>query len=196
MMADERGPLERKLDAALLRIWGVDPPVDGGYRGDYVGGAADEPPADPAAFEGTDQPDEPPPASAPRVVLDYLFDQWRTPGNRWTLPVNSAERKEIPVDMGCLGYFPAALAAVAAWSYMSNQKHNPGQGMHWAQHKSTDHAECIARHKIDRGDVRNDPRAKLVELTAQAWRALAELQIFAQSLGAPVPPGADPPGGA
>jgi hypothetical protein len=31
-----------------------------------------------------------------------------------------------------LDYFPDALAAVAQISYQGNQKHNPGEPLHWA----------------------------------------------------------------
>src|SRR5699024_12009975 len=45
--------------------------------------------------------------------------------------------------MSCYG---DALAAVANLSYTANQKHNPGERMHWARNKSTDHADCLIRH--------------------------------------------------
>jgi hypothetical protein len=123
-----------------------------------------------------------------RDPLDFLFDHWKS-GPTCTLPVDSAERKLIPLVAGCDNYFPAAQAAIAAWSYISNQKHNPGEPLHWSQGKSADHDECVRRHGADAKETQ-DARAKLVELTARAWRAKAELQMFAQSLGAPVPPGA------
>jgi hypothetical protein len=46
--------------------------------------------------------------------------------------------------------------------------------MHWARGKSTDHADCIARHLIERGKVDTDG----VRHSAKtAWRALALLQL-------------------
>lgn len=122
--------------------------------------------------------------------LEYLFAEWcRRRGN--TLPLDSAERKAIPLHGGCNAYFPAALAAVAAWSYFNNQKHNPGKSLHWSQDKSGDHAECLARHGVDVGDARvaGDVFAEFVESTAEAWRALGKLQMLAQRLGAPDAPG-------
>jgi hypothetical protein len=45
--------------------------------------------------------------------------------------------------------------------------------MHWAREKSTDHADCIVRHLIERGQVDTDG----VRHSAKAaWRALAMLQ--------------------
>ena len=120
--------------------------------------------------------------------LRVLFDQWQ----RWqgvTLPVDSAERKLVPVQTGHHDYFPAAIAAVAAWSAFNNDKHNPGQPLHWSQHKSGDHPDCIARHTVDMREAQ-DKFTRLVEATARAWRAYGELQMLCQELGAPVPPSA------
>jgi hypothetical protein len=44
-----------------------------------------------------------------------------------TLPTDSTERKNIPIVSGCLDYAPAALAGMARWSKVGNDKHNPGQ---------------------------------------------------------------------
>jgi hypothetical protein len=127
-------------------------------------------------------------APDPYAPLSNLLDQWSRGG--FTLPLDSAQRKLVPLQSGNYDYFPAAHAAIAAWSYINNQKHNPGQPLHWSQAKSNDHRDCIARHTLDIGDADGDDAAQLIELTARAWRALAELQMFAQAQGAPVPPGA------
>jgi len=74
---------------------------------------------------------------------------------------------------GLLDYFPDALAAVAHVSYVGNEQHKPGQPMHWAKEKSTDHADCIVRHLVDRGKVDSDG---LLHTAKVAWRALALLQ--------------------
>ena len=70
-----------------------------------------------------------------------------------TLPTGSAARKDVPLARGVLDYFPAALAEVARVSKAGNDKHNPGQDMHHARGKSTDHADCLLRHLVDRGKV-------------------------------------------
>ena len=49
-----------------------------------------------------------------------------------TLPTNAVQRKATPMFSGLLQYFPDALAAVAQVSYAGNEKHNPGEPLHWA----------------------------------------------------------------
>jgi len=78
---------------------------------------------------------------------------------------DSDTRKGYPLYTGCLHYFPDALALVSRLSFLSNEKHNAGEPLHWSREKSNDHKDCIARHLVD-GDH--------VEL---AWRALANLQV-------------------
>lgn len=100
------------------------------------------------------------------------------------LPVDSQERKNTPICTGVLDYFPLALAAVARLSKMGNDKHNPGQPLHWSRNKSSDHADCIAKHLVDRGIV--DPDTNLSHSVALAWRALALLEVEEeQRLGLP-----------
>jgi len=89
------------------------------------------------------------------------------------VPSDSKERKQIPVTTGVVDYFPLALQAVAVVSLVGNDQHNPGQPLHWAREKSTDHADCILRHLIDRGKLDTDGMRHSAKL---AWRALALLQ--------------------
>lgn len=91
-----------------------------------------------------------------------------------TLPTNAQDRKERPLARGLLDYFPDALAAVANVSYVGNQQHNPGEEMHWAREKSSDHADCVMRHLIDRGTFDEDG---LPHTAKAAWRVLAMLQL-------------------
>lgn len=107
-----------------------------------------------------------------------------------TLPADAAQRKAVPLVSGCLDYFPAALAAVAALSKKGNDQHNPGQPMHHARGKSTDHADCVLRHLVDRGTVDSDGVRHSAKV---AWRALALLQEeLEREEGAPLPRGAKP----
>ena len=110
------------------------------------------------------------------------------------LPIDSAERKRYPLASGLLDYFPAALAEVARVSWVGNQKHNPGEPLHHARGKSMDHADCIMRHLMQRGefdDVRIDDAVYRVRHSAcLAWRALALLQEELEQAGAPLARGA------
>lgn len=87
-------------------------------------------------------------------------------------------RKDLPLFSGCLMYFPQALLAVSNHSKKGNDKHNPGQPLHWSRDKSKDHADCIARHLVDIGTNWDemDPETGSYHATALAWRALALLQ--------------------
>lgn len=117
-----------------------------------------------------------------------------------TLPTDSAERKTVPLYSGCLAYFPAALAGVAKISYEGNKKHNPGQPLHHARGKSTDHADCILRHLVDLQDLlareKSSPftpfgqQEVLREASSLCWRALALSQELHERFGAPLAPGA------
>lgn len=89
------------------------------------------------------------------------------------LPSGNAERKAAPMARGLLDYFPDALYAVAELSRIGNEQHNPGEPLHWAKEKSTDEADCIIRHMIDRGKLDIDGVRHSAKV---AWRALAMLQ--------------------
>lgn len=95
-----------------------------------------------------------------------------------TLPTDSAERKGIPIARGCLFYFPDALAAIASLSRKGNEKHNPGQPLHWSRGKSNDHLDCVLRHMLDGGPDQTviDEEDGELHATKLAWRALANLQ--------------------
>lgn len=90
-----------------------------------------------------------------------------------TLPADATERKGAPVTTGGLDYFPLAIAEVARISKAGNDQHNPGQPLRWARYKSADHADCIARHLIERGAIDTDGQRHSAKM---AWRALALLQ--------------------
>lgn len=104
------------------------------------------------------------------------------------MPTNSAERKNVPLCTGVLDYFPAALAAVAKLSKYGNDKHNPGEPLHHARGKSSDHADCVLRHLADRGIT--DPDTGMSHTVEVAWRALALLQEELEAAGAPKARGA------
>lgn len=95
-----------------------------------------------------------------------------------SLPVGSKERKETPIYSGVLKYFPLALAEVARVSRAGNEQHNPGQPLHWAKGKSTDHADCLVRHLMEAGTMDTDGQRHTAKA---AWRALALLQTELES---------------
>lgn len=101
------------------------------------------------------------------------------------LPSGSSERKNIPLTTGLLDYFPLALAGVARISKKGNDKHNPGQPLHWSRDKSQDHADCIPRHLVDRDAP--DPDTTEPHYLSMCWRALAYAQIMEEKrLGKPI----------
>ena len=121
---------------------------------------------------------------------------------KMTLPTDSAARKDVPVYSGVLKYAPAAIAGVARISKAGNDKHNPGQPLHHARGKSTDHADCIVRHTMDVADILaalergrvptpEEIEALLNEASQLSWRALMWSQeLHEMYAGAPLAPGA------
>lgn len=89
------------------------------------------------------------------------------------LPTDHAARKRIPILTGLLDYFPAACADVADLSVAGNEQHNPGEPLHWSRGKSSDHADTIVRHLMQRGTRDSDGKRHMAKV---AWRALALLQ--------------------
>ena len=113
------------------------------------------------------------PAVAPPPSSGRLLDR-----------LSSEERKTYPMATGLLDYFPDACAMVSHVSYLGNQKHNPGQPLHWSRGKSADHADCVVRHM----STRNSMDGTIPHLAEAAWRALAELQIGLEKEHALAPP--------
>lgn len=104
---------------------------------------------------------------------------------------DSKQRKMMPVLTGFMDYFPDAIAAVSYVSYMGNQKHNPGQALHWARGKSDDHEDCVGRHLLRRAGVDQD---NIDEMAEAAWRIMAALQLkIEKQFKLPPSPGSAPP---
>lgn len=86
----------------------------------------------------------------------------------------SAEwRKQRPLVTGVLDYFPDALLEVAYCSWVGNKQHHDGKGLHWDKNKSTDEADALGRHLMERGKKDTDGVRHSAKI---AWRALALLQ--------------------
>ena len=90
-----------------------------------------------------------------------------------TLPEDAAGRKQCPIASGVLDYFPDALIAVAKVSFKGNEQHNPGTPLHWDRSKSTDEADTMIRHFLQRGTLDTDGTPHSAKM---AWRCLAILQ--------------------
>src|SRR5690606_8470492 len=105
-----------------------------------------------------------------------------------SLPKDDATRKRIKPFAGFLSYFPDAIAAVAELSFIANEKHNPGEPMHWAKGKSTEQRESLMRHLLDEaaaGPLSRDEyeaggkRYAILSAVSTAWRSMAQLQTLA-----------------
>jgi hypothetical protein len=106
------------------------------------------------------------------------------------LPTDSEARKVLPIASGVLDYFPDAFACLAKLAWAGNEKHNPGQVLHWSREKSSDHADCLMRHFLERGTLDADGIPHSVKV---AWRALAMAQIELEELhGLPIARGSVP----
>lgn len=103
------------------------------------------------------------------------------------LSTDAQERKAVPLASGVMDYFPAALAEVAKVSFKGNEQHNPGQPLHWARGKSTDHADTMLRHFLERGTIDTDGTRHSAKMV---WRALALLQMELEHDGYPTARGA------
>ena len=116
-----------------------------------------------------------------------------------TLPTDSNERKRIPLASGVLDYFPAALAEVARISWVGNEKHNPGEPLHWSRSKSGDHADTLARHFLERGTVDEILRAPRHPYTQALLEAAPSPRLDAvpssRRLRGEMPSAATPPAG-
>lgn len=101
-----------------------------------------------------------------------------------SLPTDSAARKAAPVTTGNFRYFPDAHLAIAQLSVYGNDKHNPGQPLHWSREKSNDHADCVGRHLLEPFgiDYSYGPDKPVLHAAQAAWRALANLQVEIEEL--------------
>lgn len=86
---------------------------------------------------------------------------------------DAQERKDTPIVSGVLDYFPDAIAEVARCSLAGNKQHHDGTPLHWDKSKSTDEADALVRHLMERGTIDTDGIRHSAKV---AWRALALLQ--------------------
>ena len=123
------------------------------------------------------------PRRRPKRPRPARYSQPTTTERGVRLPEDSAERKNYPIITGFLDYFPDAVAELARLAKYGNDKHNPGERLHWSREKANDHVDCIGRHLIDRG--RQDDAGFYHDVMI-AWRAMANLQLHMERrLGLP-----------
>jgi hypothetical protein len=77
-----------------------------------------------------------------------------------------------------LKYFPLTIAAMARVSFKGNERHNPGQPLHWSRGKSADHEDCVMRHLMDLEQIDTDGELHAVHL---AWRACAAAELILEN---------------
>ena len=82
-------------------------------------------------------------------------------------------RKDYPVYLGVLKYFPDAIREVSLASVAGNKQHVPGEPLHWDREKSKDDGDALVRHLLDTEKFDTDGVRHLAKV---AWRALALLQ--------------------
>lgn len=97
-----------------------------------------------------------------------------------SLPTDAAARKALPVYTYVTEYFPDALLAEVAVAVAGNDRHNPGEPLHWARGKSTDQMDCAFRHMMDHKKNPRDTDGQY-HLAKAIWRLKAELQLLIES---------------
>ena len=70
-------------------------------------------------------------------------------------------------------FVSSAVEIGARVSAAGSAQHHPGTGVHWDKSKSTDEADALVRHLMDRGTLDTDGMRHSAKV---AWRALAMLQ--------------------
>ena len=95
------------------------------------------------------------------------------PTRATTLPEEAKERKKYPIATGFLEYFPDAVVAISNVSWRGGQQHHPEKPLHWDRNKSTDEADTMMRHFMQRGTLDTDGVRHMAKC---AWRCLALLQ--------------------
>lgn len=95
-----------------------------------------------------------------------------------TLPIDGKARKQFSLDDGFEKYFPAAIALAARNSYIGGAKHTGGELVHkrWL---SSDHGNCISRHKMDIASLEAALRAGVIQVQMYVWdfeRSVEELR--------------------
>ena len=109
-------------------------------------------------------------------VLEQWLNNTRRSQDVGNYSSEDLKRKATPVYSGFMKYFPDAMLEVARLSLHANEKHNPGEPLHWSKDKSKDHADCLIRHQLEAGVW--DESNQCDHAVSVAWRAMAQLQTL------------------
>jgi hypothetical protein len=118
-------------------------------------------------------------ANPPRIIGQVPIDAGYHPTVQ-----QQPTRKDFPIGTVMREYFPLAIAYLAYVCKKGNDQHNPGQPLHWARDKSTDHIDCIPRHLLGAGTPDTDGVLHSGKLF---WRAAANLQLELEAAGWSMP---------
>ena len=95
------------------------------------------------------------------------------------LPKDYQARKALPMYDFLTGYFPDAIVEIVKVAVAGNVQHNPGEPLHWAREKSSDHEDCVIRHMLNPYNKDEDNELHIVHA---AWRALAAAELALERL--------------
>lgn len=94
-----------------------------------------------------------------------------------SLPADSIAREAFPIFSYTFTYFPDAYLAEVTAAVAGNDQHNPGEPLHWAREKSTDHMNKAFRHVWDYGTGVKKDTDGCWHLAKAIWRLKAQLQL-------------------
>lgn len=117
-----------------------------------------------------------------KTTTPFMPSPARSGASKPLANMSYVERKAVPLLTGVVDYFLPALVEVAKVSKVGNDQHNPGEPLHWAKGKSTDHGDTAMRHLAQHGQIDNDSCRHTAKA---AWRILAMLtmEIEAEQAG-------------
>ena len=93
------------------------------------------------------------------------------------LPTEAKQREQWPIYDYQYGYFPDAYMEEVRVAWVGNQQHNPGERMHWARDKSSDHMNKAMRHIDDYARGTRKDVDGTYHLAKAIWRLKARLQL-------------------
>ena len=96
------------------------------------------------------------------------------------LPSKSAERKKFPIGRMLKRYWPQTIVVLSRLCWEGNEKHNPGEDLHWNRGASDDHNDCTLRHFLEGDHIDED--CGIPACVQVAWRALCASEVMLEEL--------------